>query len=103
MAIEVNSLRPTQPTVVDGQRNKDNTVIHPGSGNGSTANARGTETVTVTHAAENLRQMEKAVADIPVVDAQRVALVRKALLEGTYKVDPERIASKLIQFEKTLL
>lgn len=67
--------------------------------------ARGydTETVTTSHAAENWHQMEKAAADIPVVDAQRVALIRKALLEGTYKVDPERIASNLIKFEKTLL
>ncbi len=103
MAIEVNSLRPTQPAVVDGQRNKDNGIAQKELGNSSTANARGAETVTVTHAAENLRQMEKAAADIPVVDAQRVALVRKALLEGTYKVDPERIASNLIKFEKTLL
>lgn len=57
----------------------------------------------VAHDSENLREMERAVADIPVVDAQRVALVRKALLEGTYKVDPECVADKLIQFEKTLL
>lgn len=62
-----------------------------------------TETATVTHAAENLCQEGKAVADIPVVDAQRVVLVRKALLEGSYTVDPERVASNLIKFEKTLL
>lgn len=74
-------------------------------GNGKatkTARPQGAKTA-IARDKGNLREMTKAVADIPVVDAQRVALVRKALLEGSYKVDPERVAGKLIQFEKTLL
>lgn len=58
--------------------------------------------VSITETAINLGNLERTMAQIPVVDAGRVESVREALAEGTYTVDPERTADRFIQFEMQL-
>lgn len=52
--------------------------------------------------AAKLKELEAALARIPIVDQRRVAEFRKALAEGTYHVDAARLADKLIEFERML-
>ena len=72
----------------------------------------GIETGTVTVKSEsnndrieitaNSGQIKRALdtaANLPVVDNERVAAIKQALAEGTYAIDPERIAQKISQFE----
>lgn len=58
--------------------------------------------VNLTQTASNLQALEKAIAATPEVDHQKVDAVRKAINEGTYKVDSERTATKLIDFDTAL-
>jgi negative regulator of flagellin synthesis FlgM len=58
------------------------------------------DTVTLTHSARTLHEIEAAVAKAPVVDAAKVAAVKQALNSGTYKVDAGRVADKLLNFER---
>jgi negative regulator of flagellin synthesis FlgM len=60
------------------------------------------DTVSFTDAARRLRELEKSVAGLPVVDAQRVDAVKKSLEDGAYQVRPERVADKLVSFEGAL-
>ena len=60
------------------------------------------ETITLTDAASNLRNLETRLSKSPVIDNQRVEDVKTALENGTYKVDPEKIAQKLFDFEAEL-
>jgi negative regulator of flagellin synthesis FlgM len=49
------------------------------------------------------KQINKVFQSSPVdatIDYERVAAVKKALTEGSYVIDPERIAKKMIEFEK---
>lgn len=64
--------------------------------------ASSTDTVNLTDTAQRLRELERSVAGLPVVDAQRVEAVKKALADGTYQVRPERVADKLVGFENAL-
>lgn len=51
------------------------------------------------------KQIQRAFQSSPVeaaIDYGRVAAVKKALAEGSYVIDPERIAKKMIEFEKPL-
>jgi negative regulator of flagellin synthesis FlgM len=60
------------------------------------------DTVSLTDTSARLRQMENTLAQLPVVDNQRVEAIRRALAEGTFETDPERIAEKMVAMEKEL-
>lgn len=57
------------------------------------------DTVRLTGDAQQLQQLEKTIAAIPLVDHARVQRVRDALRDGTYQINPQVIASKLARTE----
>ena len=77
----------------------------PGAGSGGAAAgdtaATGTE-VRITDTATRLAALEQALRDAPAVDQARVAELRSAIEQGRYTVQPEYIASQLLQLEQAL-
>jgi negative regulator of flagellin synthesis FlgM len=47
--------------------------------------------------------LSKTDRTLPVVNESRVEAVRRALDEGRYHVDPQRVADKMLRFEGDLL
>jgi negative regulator of flagellin synthesis FlgM len=68
---------------------------------GATAAATADQ-VTFTGSALALQKLGQAVADAPVVNAQKVAAVKQSIQNGTYQVDAGSVADKLLQFENGL-
>ncbi len=60
------------------------------------------DTVSLTDTSARLRQMENTLAKLPVVDSQRVEQVRRAIADGTFEVNPAKIAEKMVGMEKEL-
>ena len=60
------------------------------------------ETVKLSAEAQTLQKLEETVAQLPDVDTDRVAQIKQAIEDGSYKTDPERVAAKLLQFEEQL-
>jgi negative regulator of flagellin synthesis FlgM len=58
--------------------------------------------VTLTTSARSLQKLSEAVAQTPVVNAEKVASVKQAVNGGTYQVDARRVADKMLQSEKGL-
>lgn len=58
--------------------------------------------VTLTNSARSLQKLSEAIAEAPVVDADKVASVKQALSSGTYQVDSRRVADKILQSEQGL-
>lgn len=58
--------------------------------------------VTLTTSARSLQKLSEAIAQAPVVNADKVAAVKQAVNGGTYQVDSGRVTDKLLQFEKGL-
>ena len=58
--------------------------------------------VQITGAARTLAALEQKLRDSPAVDSARVAAVRQKLDDGSYQIDPHRIADKLLGLERDL-
>lgn len=102
MAIEINGLpitvlkNPKDGPQVDASRNKS------GPAQEETSQSAASDTVTLTDTAARLRDLGNALSALPASDTQRVAEVKKAVEDGTYKVDAGRVAHKMIELEKLL-
>jgi negative regulator of flagellin synthesis FlgM len=60
------------------------------------------DSVHITASARLLASLSQAVNSAPDVDAARVAAVQQAISAGQYRINPERIANRLLQLEQDL-
>jgi negative regulator of flagellin synthesis FlgM len=58
--------------------------------------------VQITGAARGLAAIEQSLRDLPAIDEARVAAVRARLDDGSYRVDPQKIADRLLNLEQEL-
>ncbi len=63
--------------------------------------ARG-ESVNLSSQARNLKQLEQKLGDFPEMDDDRIAEIRSALENGTYKVDAQKLAQKMLDMDKSI-
>lgn len=78
---------------------------HPGQLTDETASietSRESHTISLTAITARLKELEQSLANQPFIDRQRVEGVRRALFNGAYTIDAERVAGKIIAFEKAL-
>jgi negative regulator of flagellin synthesis FlgM len=59
--------------------------------------------IDVSDTARTLAALESHIGSLPVVSESRVEAVRRAMDEGRYHVDPQRVADKMLRFEVDLL
>jgi negative regulator of flagellin synthesis FlgM len=59
--------------------------------------------IDVSDTARTLAALEDKISALPVVSDSRVETVRRALDEGRYHVDAQRVADKMMRFEGDLL
>lgn len=60
------------------------------------------DTVSLSDDAVQLGKLDNSAISAPVIDTQRVEQVKAAIANGSYEVDPTRIADKMMQFESML-
>lgn len=61
-----------------------------------------TDDLHITDTARTLVSLEQSVKDMPPIDDFKVVLVRDALRDGNYQIDPDKIAGKLLRLEQEL-
>lgn len=57
------------------------------------------ETVHLSSEAQQLQKISDSLRDQPVVNSSRVAELKQAVADGSYQVDSNRVANKLLNFE----
>jgi negative regulator of flagellin synthesis FlgM len=58
--------------------------------------------VHLTGAARGLAAIEQSLRAQPAIDETRVAAVKERLASGSYEVDPQRVADKLLRLDSDL-
>jgi negative regulator of flagellin synthesis FlgM len=67
-----------------------------------TTGPRSSDTVSVSRSGLLMSQLEEVVRQTPAVDAQRIAALKDAVSSGSYEVDDQKTADKLLRYERQL-
>jgi negative regulator of flagellin synthesis FlgM len=60
------------------------------------------DSIAITAVAQGIKKFSESSSAVTIVDIDRVAAVKKALADGSYQINAERIAEKMIQYEKLM-
>lgn len=75
-----------------------------GQGAAASVASAGSGTAQTTEATlSGAQSVESVLASTPVVNAERVAEIKRAIAEGRFQVNPERIADGLLQSVRDML
>jgi negative regulator of flagellin synthesis FlgM len=73
-----------------------------GSNDTAAPDSGSNDSVSISTAARNLASLNQLVQEQPGIDAVRVAAIQQRIEDGTYQVNPQRIADKLMRMERDL-
>jgi len=65
----------------------------------SRANLPTSDTINITNTATQLQQIEAKLTTEPVVNMEKVNAIRAQIAQGTFTVDPEKVAEKFLEIE----
>lgn len=86
----------TQDTQAPGNNAKATT------GDKSADRAAGGESVQISSSAIDLQALESRINELPEVDQARVTELRNQIANGSYEVDSQQVAAKILAFESEL-
>ncbi|VAW54159.1 hypothetical protein MNBD_GAMMA05-1529 [hydrothermal vent metagenome] len=101
MPIDINGISPNKihgpPDESQVKQNAQKQPVKSETGQSSTA-----DTISLSDSAVSLGKLNNAVETSPVIDTQRVEQMKKAIADGSFKVDVEKVADKMMKFESVL-
>lgn len=102
MSIEINGQsNPSRLNTNEGS----STQSTPGESGGkaqNTAALTSPDTLSLTNTAAIMQEIQARIASTPVVDGARVEAIKEALNNGTYLINTDSVAEKLMSFEANL-
>lgn len=109
MAIDFNNpnntarlSKPTTPSLHNSTQLKTADPTKTSGAEKTTAQAAAGESVQLSKDARQLQSVSQRLADTPSVNAEKVAQLKQAIADGSYQVDNERVASKMLSLEAQL-
>ena len=72
------------------------------AGGGAASSTSSGDTVNVSRSGLLMSRLQEVVRNAPVVDAQRVAALKTAVSSGSYEIDDQKTADKLLRYERNL-
>ena len=105
MAIEISTNNRQTPQEAAGTGKSQATAPtagKPGAGSAGKSGAPGADQLKLSDTAAQLQALEAEIANLPVVDTQRVQDVQRTLATGSYEIQPAQVADKVLTFEAGL-
>lgn len=106
MSVDLNGIGPGQVnnprTTADKSSGSQNSQAPTGEQSKAQGAAARGDNVSLSNQAKNLKQLEQKLGEAPEMDDDRIAEIRSALEDGTYKVDAEKLAQKMLEMDKSI-
>lgn len=97
MAININNLNSTSQ--VKQNTEQQTQVKQQVAADTVNTKAARQDSVSLTPQAQQLSELQKKAADAPVVDQKKIEQLKTAIASGEYKIDPEKLAASIADFE----
>ena len=98
---DINSIKPPSQTEYNPSRNVGERNETAEKSPSVTTSSPNTESDKVS-LSDTLSQVEKSLADVSTVNQTKVDSIKAAIDNGTYQVDSQQLARKMIDFEGNL-
>jgi len=105
MAIEISADNRQPPKGAAGAGKSQATAPNAGKSQAGAAGkggASGADQLKLSDQAAQLQALEAEIANLPVIDTQRVQDVQRTLATGSYEIQPAQVADKVLTFEAGL-
>lgn len=108
MAIDLNNLKGVNPNQNNVSQNRGTAsapkadaegVRSQGGGEGG---SDGDDSVQLSPEVQALQAVEARVQNVPEVDTERVEAIRNAIEDGSFEINNDRLASRLVSLERLL-
>lgn len=60
------------------------------------------DSINPTHTVRMLKKMEASLSTVSVVDVKRVESIKQSIMNGSFNIDPDRVAEKMLNYESML-
>lgn len=100
MAININNLNNTnqvKPKIDQQAQNKQQ--ISESVNVSQQAKLATRDSVSITPQAKQMNELQKQAADAPVLNQKKIAELKSAIASGDYKINPEKLAASIANFE----
>lgn len=101
MAININNIGSKSP-VTQQTNQTQNKQSAQASADLSQAKQVRQDSVSLTPQAKQLNELQKKANDSSQVNQKKVEQLKKAIIDGDYKIDPEKLAASIAKFEFSL-
>ena len=95
---EINNIKPPSQAEYSSLRNIGERKETAETSPSTTTSSPNTESDKVS-LSDTLSQVEKSLADVPTVNLAKVDSIKAAIEDGSYQVDSQQLARKMIDFE----
>jgi len=93
---------PLSNTLETQNLNTDRTLTESPVAQKATGGSSTADTISITDTANQLKTLETQITQAPVVDTQRTDETKRLIEANQFDINPERIADKLLSFERQL-
>ncbi len=102
MAVEINSLSSSNLKGTGDSGQVTRSGLPGGKRSATSTTSTRKDRFDMTGSAGKLLELEARIAQMPIVDAQKVEAVQNALATGSFTIDPQTAAEKMLAMELAL-